>query len=145
MRNTLLVVITFLLTVLFFYAATVKALDYSRFIDSMGQSPLLVHFSKPLLAPVILGLEYMAALLVNIPAMRKAGMYLSFFIMLTFSLYLSMLYFFFDNIPCSCGGILGNMSYPVHIGFNVFFTLLALYGVLLSGKSQKPHKLRVVV
>ena len=145
MRNTLLVVITFLLTVLFFYAATVKALDYSRFIDSMGQSPLLVHFSKPLLAPVILGLEYMAALLVNIPAMRKTGMYLSFFIMLTFSLYLSMLYFFFDNIPCSCGGILGNMPYPVHIGFNVFFTLLALYGVLLSGKSQKPHKLRVVV
>ena len=70
MRNTLLVIITFLLTILFFYAATVKALDYNRFIDSMGQSPLLVIFSIPLLAPVILGLEYLAALLVNIPATR---------------------------------------------------------------------------
>jgi hypothetical protein len=145
MRNTMLVIITFLLTILFFYAATVKALDYNRFIDSMGQSPLLVPFSKPVLAPVILGVEYLAALLINIPATRKAGMYVSFLVMLTFSLYLGVLYFFFDNIPCSCGGILGNMSYPVHIGFNVFFTLLSFYGVVLSSKNRKPQKLRVVV
>jgi hypothetical protein len=143
MRNIVLVIITFLLTMLFVYAATVKALDYSRFVNDMGKSPLLASFSKPLIAPVILGLEYVTVLLLNVTATRKLGLYASFFIMLMFSLYLSTLYFFYTNIPCACGGILGKISYPVHIAFNIFCTLLALCGVLLAGKGNKKQNIQV--
>ncbi|GAA0537661.1 MauE/DoxX family redox-associated membrane protein [Chitinophaga japonensis] len=145
MKKISLVIITFLLTILFIYAPTVKALEYGRFIDSMGQSPLLAGISKPLLAPVVLGVEYLIVILLNIPATRRLGLYASFFVMLTFSVYLVTLFYFFDNIPCSCGGILGYMSYPTHIAFNIFFTLLSLAGIFLSRKPDTKPGLQVVV
>jgi hypothetical protein len=120
---------------LFTYAAIFKAMDYSLFISDMSKSPLLVKYDMNLLAPVVLGTEFLIIVLLCFPVTRKMGFFLSFFVMAMFSLYLSTLYFFFTNIPCSCGGILGKMPYPVHIVFNVCFTVLSGTGVLLSNKS----------
>jgi hypothetical protein len=113
------------------YAAVVKAMDYGLFISDMSKSPLLVKYDKEWLGPGVLGGEFLIVALLSFGATRKSGLFLSFFVMLLFTLYLSTLYFFYTNIPCSCGGILGKMSYPMHIVFNAVFTLLAATGVLL--------------
>ncbi|WP_343692479.1 MauE/DoxX family redox-associated membrane protein [Chitinophaga sp.] len=120
-----------LLSLLFMYAAVVKAMDYGLFLADMSKSPLLVKYDKEILGPGVLGVEFLIVALLSFAATRKSGLFLSFFVMLLFTLYLSTLYFFYTNIPCSCGGILGKMSYPAHIAFNAVFTLLAATGVLL--------------
>ncbi len=135
MKRHVITVIVILISMLFTYAAIFKAMDYSLFLSDMSKSPLLVKYDKNLLAPVVLGTEFLIIILLSFPVTRKAGFFLSFFVMAIFSLYLSTLYFFFTNIPCSCGGILGKMPYPVHIVFNICFTVLSGTGVLLSNKS----------
>lgn len=135
MKKHIITVIVFLISMLFIYAAIFKAMDYSLFISDMSKSPLLVKYDMNLLAPVVIGTEFLIVVLLNFPVTRKTGFFLSFFVMAIFSLYLSTLYFFFTNIPCSCGGILGKMPYPVHIVFNICFTVLSGTGVLLSNKS----------
>jgi hypothetical protein len=134
MRKHILTIIVILISMLFAYAGIFKAMDYTLFVSDMGRSPLLVKYNKNLLGPAVLGTEFLIVALLNFPATRKAGFFLSFFVMAIFSLYLSTLYFFFTNIPCSCGGILGKMPYPVHIVFNICFTLLSAAGVLLLSK-----------
>jgi len=135
MRSNILNVIVILICMLFVYAGLFKALDYQLFIADMGKSPLLVKYNKDILAPVVLGTEFLIVFLLSFPATKKAGLFLSFFVMLLFTFYLSSLYFFFTNIPCSCGGILGKMPYPVHIVFNAFFAFLSGLGVLLTDRT----------
>lgn len=130
-RTYIVFLIVGLLSLLFMYAAVVKAMDYGLFLSDMSKSPLLVKYDKTLLGPGVLGVEFLIVALLSFGATRKSGLFLSFFVMLLFTLYLSTLYFFYTNIPCSCGGILGKMSYPAHIAFNGVFTLLAATGVLL--------------
>lgn len=130
-KEHIVITIVALTGLLFMYAAVVKAMDYGLFIDDMSKSPLLIKYDKQLLGPGVLGVEFLIVALLSFTTTRKSGLFLSFFTMLLFTLYLSTLYFFYTNIPCSCGGILGKMSYPTHIAFNAGFTLLAATGVLL--------------
>lgn len=132
MRNTILQAICFLLCTLFFYAAAAKALDFGQFVADIAKSPLLANIPPAHTGSLTIGVEIAAALLVALPRTRKAGLFLSTFLMLCFSLYMGILYFFYTNIPCSCGGILGQMGYPAHIVFNIAFTLLAFTGLLLQ-------------
>lgn len=136
-RNTIITALSYLLAILFVYAATAKAMDYSVFVADIAKSPLLVNFNNTILAPLVLGLEFLTVCLLLFKATIKAGFYLSSFLMLTFTLYLGTLYFFYTNIPCSCGGILGKMPYPVHISFNLLFTILSFTGTILLIKPAK--------
>jgi lipopolysaccharide export LptBFGC system permease protein LptF len=135
MRSNILKVIVILTCMLFMYAGIFKAMDYQLFLADMGKSPLLVKYNKNILGPLVLGTEFLIVFLLSFSATRKTGLFLSFFVMLLFTFYLSALFFFFTNIPCSCGGILGKMSYPTHIVFNTFFTLIAALGVFLTDRT----------
>jgi hypothetical protein len=138
-RNTIITALSYLLAILFVYAATAKAMDYSVFVADIAKSPLLVNFNNTILAPLVLGLEFLTAGLLLFKATIRAGFYLSSFLMLTFTLYLGTLYFFYTNIPCSCGGILGKIPYPVHISFNALFTILSFTGTILLIKPAKKY------
>jgi hypothetical protein len=136
-RKALVVkILSYSLSILFIYAAMVKAIDYKVFVADIAKSPLLTKVNNTLLAPLVLGVEFLTAVLLPFKATIKLGFYLSSFLMLTFTLYLTTLYFFYTNIPCSCGGILGMMPYPVHIAFNLLFTILSFTGVFLQTKSK---------
>jgi hypothetical protein len=136
-RKIIVSILSYSLSLLFIYAAVAKAMDYNIFLADIAKSPLLVNFNKSLLGPVVLGSEFLAAVLLQFRVTLKAGFYFSSFLMLVFTLYLSTLYFFYTNIPCSCGGILGKIPYPVHILFNLLFTILSFAGTFLTPK--KPY------
>jgi hypothetical protein len=135
--NYIQTTIVILLCMLFIYAGIFKAMDYPLFLSDLSKSPLLVKYDKTLLAPAVLGTEFLIVCLLAFTSTRKAGLFLSFFVMLLFTLYLSTLYFLYTNIPCSCGGILGKMSYPTHIIFNAAFTLMAATAILVGIKNNK--------
>jgi hypothetical protein len=138
--NYIQTTVVVLLCTLFIYAGIFKAMDYQLFLSDLSKSPLLVKYDKTLLAPAVLGIEFLIVVLLSFTLTRKAGLFLSFFVMLLFTLYLSTLYFFYTNIPCSCGGILGKMPYPTHIIFNAVFTLMAATAILVNVK--KPIHLK---
>ena len=125
---------SYLLVLLFTYAGIIKLLDVEQFTFELSQSPLLPAFSVPLVAHLLPAAEVITALLLVFEKTRTWALYISFFIMFIFTVYLIALVGLFDNVPCACGGILGKISYPTHIMFNVFFTGVALAGCLLDEK-----------
>lgn len=135
-HNILLPGIRLVLTITFLYATFSKGMDYPEFILQIRKSPLLEPFPPQLIGISVLAVETGIALLLSFPRTVLAGLYGSFFLMLLFSVYVTVLYFGYPNAPCSCGGILGRMSYPVHIGFNVFMTGAALCGILFYKRTN---------
>lgn len=126
-----------LLCCTFLYAVMIKGLSFGHFVSEMKKSPILEPYDTFVIAIGVLFFELAAAVLLSFRATEKYGLYLSFFIMLIFSAYLYILYTKYPNAPCSCGGILGSLPYPVHIGFNITLTLLSLAMIVFTQKQKK--------
>jgi hypothetical protein len=62
------------------------------------------------------------------------GIYGAFGLMLIFTFYIAYMIGFAAQLPCSCGGVLKEMSWKQHLFFNIGFTLLSLAGILLQRK-----------
>jgi hypothetical protein len=132
--NDLVAGIRLILSVVFLYAAIMKGMDFPNFVTEMKKSPLLEPYDTLVVGIIVLVLEIITALLLAFKKTENFGLYFSFFIMLMFSIYLSLLFFTYQNPPCSCGGILGRMPYPVHIVFNITLTSLSLVAIILNRK-----------
>lgn len=112
--------------ILFCYAGLIKLIDEETFQQNLLQSPLISQHMVPLVAYAVPIMELLIAVMLVNDKTAAAGALIAFFFMLFFSIYLIGLVNLYDRVPCACGGILGQISYPVHIAFNVAFTGLCL-------------------
>jgi len=144
-RQQLLTIIIFLLSLLFVYAVGMKVLAYDKFVTDLGHSPLMQSFvNETTLAKSLLGMEFLTVVLLHLPSTKKWGLYAAFVQLLVFTGYLSALYYFYPHSSCACNGILGTVSYPVHLAFNGFFMLIAWCGIIVFNSIKKRPPLRVV-
>jgi uncharacterized membrane protein len=104
-------------------------MDYQQFTEQLLESPLKRFAS--IVAWLTPASELVLALLLLFPKTRKTGLYGSFLLMMAFTCYIIYLLKYVPDIPCSCGGILENMTWTQHLIFNIIFTLLALIGLLM--------------
>jgi|SRR5450432_2748660 hypothetical protein len=116
---------------LFAYAGLSKILDYQKFRVQLGLSPLLTAFAG-WVAWIIPSLELFIAFLLIFPKIRPKTLYACFSLMVLFTAYIVAILRFSAFIPCSCGGILQNMTWATHLKFNAFFILIATGAILLS-------------
>lgn len=142
MQTKLLLLIKFLLAILFIYAGIYKISSVNDFASQMYQSPLLPASIVPYLAIILPLFEIaLGSLLIFSQKIEFLLLCISGSLMLFFSLYLIMLYTLYSKPPCSCGGILSGMTYPVHITFNIIFTLLAGLAAYLFYKKSLRYKI----
>jgi len=132
-------VLAVLLQLLFCYAAVSKMADLEKFQTEVGQSPLLTYFVGAVVILVPLT-EIAAVVLLFFPKTRLWGMYLSLLLMVSFTAYVFAIMRFAAYVPCSCGGILTDMTWSQHLAFNIVFTALALAGVVLEEASTAKKK-----
>ncbi|WP_269239864.1 MauE/DoxX family redox-associated membrane protein [Flavobacterium limnophilum] len=149
-QNLIVEIIALLYVLLFVYAAVSKILDFENFQVQLGQSPLLsafahwVAFGTPFL-------ELFIVLLLVFPKCRLTGLYAAFSLMVLFSTYIVVILNFSSFVPCSCGGILENMSWTQHLVFNIFFVVLAIVGIYMltafetDPSSTKMNRLWIVI
>lgn len=112
------------LVMLLVYAAFSKLLDAERFIRQIRLSPLIPNGTHKIVAYAIPATEIIIGLSLCFTRTRRIGLYAGYFLMLLFTLYLYFLLHYSTYIPCSCGGILGKMSWDVHIIFNLAISIL---------------------
>lgn len=119
-----------LLILLFVYTALSKLDGLSQFRAVLLQSPLLSNRSQffSLAIPVT---ELFVAFLLFFPRTRLWGFYGAFALMLLFTLYITYMLNFTPHLPCSCGGVLKQLTWKQHLIFNIVFTFLSLAGVFL--------------
>lgn len=131
MKKTLIELICCMNMLLFTYAAGSKLHDYDKFVVQLSQSPLLTSFAKvyaifiPLLELVIVALLFFSKT-------RLLGLYASYAIMVLFTSYIIVITHLSEFIPCSCGGILSQMTWKIHLYFNLGYVLLNLAGILMA-------------
>lgn len=62
---------------------------------------------------------------------RLIGLYGAFGMMVMFTTYIVLASRFSDYVPCSCGGVIENLTWTEHLVFNTVFVLLGMAGILL--------------
>src|ERR1700749_4435186 len=104
-KKILLHVIQGLLVALFLYTSIVKIADFTEFGSELKQSPILKS-AAGWMAWLIPSGGLIVVLLLLIPARRVQGFYASGLLLLAFSVYLVLLHYVNEYIPCDCGGFL---------------------------------------
>lgn len=124
-RNTCAALIAIMLC----YAALSKLTDYQVSKEQMLNQvfPNVVALQLTWLVPAV---EVLIAIGLIIKTTVLKSLYASLLLMTAFSIYISLtMTGIFGRTPCSCGGILKNMSYTTHLLFNLFFIILAVIGI----------------
>lgn len=134
--NIAILIICTLIIVLFLYAASAKLLDYYNFRFGLSESPIIAPFAG-LLAWLIPASELGIAVLLMIPAYRTAGLYASFVLLFLFTVYIAAMLLTGADMPCSCGGVLEEMPWSVHVVFNSAYVLLSACGIWLTKRKRR--------
>ncbi|MBO9565456.1 MAG: hypothetical protein J7621_21950 [Niastella sp.] len=129
-------IVSLLLILLMVYAAQAKLRDYYNFQFGLSESPIIAPFAG-VLAWAVPATELIIAAMLVLPRLRLAGLYASFVLMILFTLYIIVMLSFYDDIPCSCGGVLEEMSWGVHIAFNLAFVLGSAWAIMLEKKRRR--------
>ncbi|MBL7728277.1 MAG: hypothetical protein JNM68_11345 [Dinghuibacter sp.] len=138
--ETVVTAVSLMLIMLFVYAAATKLMDMRTFIYQIKLSPLIpdgFHVFVAYLMPVA---EIVTGVLLCFKYTRRIALYASYFLMLMFTFYLYFLLKYSTFIPCSCGGILGKMSWETHIIFNLLVSFMAGFACYLEEKKVMPDR-----
>lgn len=127
-KNPLFEISSFLVMFLFLYTGISKLITFSTFRFDITRSPIVRHFPtfSAIALPII---EILVAICIFLPKYRKLGLYSSLLLMIIFTLYITYMLLFTPDRPCTCGGVIRQMSWPTHVFFNLAFTLISLYAV----------------
>ena len=138
----MLEVITALLILLFLYASLSKLLDFKTFRKEMNNQPL-PHSWMPFLVWILPCTEIMLSATLLFDRTRLLGLYGSLVLMGLFTLYsLLILFHVFPYIPCSCGGVIKQLTWPQHLAFNLFFTAASIIGIFI--RRRKAFRAKII-
>lgn len=132
-------IITTLHVLLFLYASISKLMDYSLFYEQLVASPILAPISKSV-AFAVPTIEIIIVIMIIIPRLKLKGFYLSTIVVSSFTLYIIAILLRSENIPCSCGGLLEELTWEQHIFFNISFIILTILGIICQQKIQAENK-----
>lgn len=130
-------IISSVFIILFAYTGITKLIQQDTFVIAMRQSPI-IGTKSTWFAWLIPILELIVSVLLFIPKLRvrRIGLAASLILMLLFTFYILYMILFATHLPCSCGGIISGMTWPHHLLFNIFFTILAGTGVWFSFRNK---------
>jgi hypothetical protein len=117
-----------------------KWMDLGRFAGDMNNQPF-PHWMAAILTWSLPVVDIFIPLALIINRTRPAGLWASLIVMSLFTIYAGVILFhFFDRVPCGCGGVIRGLTWPQHLFFNLFFTLVSLSGILMSMKGSKKEE-----
>lgn len=135
-RKILTEVISSLLLFLFLFVTLSKILDFSAFKSYLNKSPFIgdkaavVALAFPITAGIV-------SILLFFPRTRLRGMYGATVLLGISTLYLANIVFFSPHQPCSCGGLLKQLTATQHLVINVLFLLLSVAGIVMLQKLKR--------
>lgn len=129
--------VTFTLILLWVYAAVSKLIDYpmtkAEMLNQVFPDPVAL-----LLAWAVPSVELLTALLLVIPRTVHIGHVVSFGLLLCFSIYIALgLLNVYSRMPCTCGGIISQMTWGQHLAFNLFFLGLTLVTIIIYRRERR--------
>lgn len=136
-RQYLIELVVLLLIMLLLYASFNKIFSFSFFLKDLRRSPLLQHFASPLSILIPLS-EILISVLLIIPRTRRIGLAGATVIMFLFTGYVVYVLTGVEHRPCSCGGIIRELTWKQHLVFNIAFLFLSFFGLIYSREKKYP-------
>lgn len=136
MKARIVSFMSYFLIMLFVYAAVSKLIVFQDFQVQLTQSPLLSAYAN-LIAYLVILVELVISVLLAAKKTRLVGLYLSYLLMVAFSLYIYLILNYSDFIPCSCGGVLESLSWNEHLWFNIIVCCLTITAAYLLESNYK--------
>lgn len=136
-KQTIVEIIAFLFVILFLYTGVGKLMDYDIAKEQISLTPLLA----PIAGAVVIFIpvaEIITSILLFFPKTRIYGLRASLALMLAFTGYIVYLLNYNDQLPCTCGGVLEQLSWPQHLILNGVLIILAITALRLSRGASKP-------
>jgi hypothetical protein len=134
----------FLLVVLFAYTAINKLAAIHRFQFQLSTFPWLKANPTPI-AWAVIATEFAIVLLLLMPRRTRAGFIAALILLSIFTTYLLIMLLTTPNLPCTCGGVLEQLSWPQHIGANLLFIGITILGMVAENRERRQrraHQLR---
>ena len=135
-RHTVLQVITPLMILLLAYTGVSKLIDQQTFFQQLLKSRTIEPYAKWIIWLVPIS-ELITALSLLFVKTRLVGYYAFTLLMACFTIYIIMVLTSNETLPCSCGGIIQQMSWKQHLVFNCSFILVGVIAAFLHHKRQK--------
>jgi len=130
-RQIIVQLIAAVLIFLFAYAALSKLLNFKTFSFTLGQMPVIGSYASP--ATVLIpAMNLLAVLLLLVPRTRRAGLFYSLALLTGYTGYIAYVLLSFQQLPCSCNGIVPWLSWPQHLWLNLIIVALVITSLLLS-------------
>ncbi len=125
-----------LFILLFVYTGIMKLNDRNIFQFVISKSPLIGNWSAflSMSLPIV---ELITAFLLFLPATKKTGLWISLLLMIVFSIYIGYMVLFSPHLPCSCGGVLKQLTWNQHLAFNIVFTSFAALSIWITKRQQR--------
>jgi putative oxidoreductase len=125
-----------LIVILFAYTAFSKLFDQNLFILQMSRSPIyIMQLAAPFLGWIIPVMELLIVAGLMITRFQIKALEASLALFIIFEVYIVSMLLTGLHLPCSCGGVIGKMTWKQHIPFNLFF--IASSGYALKIKKQQ--------
>jgi len=126
-------IISSLLILLFVYAASSKLIHYNNFKVQLKNSLWLRPFVS-IIAWLVPAIELLISFILTVKVTRIYGLHASLVILSVFTIYISVMLISGKHLPCSCGGVIQQLSWWQHLLFNLVFIFLSLVGIVLERK-----------
>lgn len=139
-KKSVVEIISTFLIVLYLYTGISKLITFVVFKEQLYDSPVLNNFAS-LISWLLPTSEFIISFLLFYPHFRIWGLYSSLVMMSIFTIYVSAILFIDETLPCSCGGILSELSWPGHLIFNFLCVLINVLAIRMerSLKFTKVH------
>ncbi|SEJ13718.1 Methylamine utilisation protein MauE [Myroides marinus] len=139
MKAKFSLIVQYFFVLLFVYAAISKLITFDTFQVQLTQSPLLSAYAS-IIAYLVIIVELVIALLLTLKQTKTVGLYLSYGLMVAFTIYIYLILNYSDFIPCSCGGILEKMGWREHLWFNIIVCILGLLAIYFQENDKVNNK-----
>jgi len=135
-KNLIIQIASTFFVLLFLYTGLMKIVERDTFIQALFHSPILQRYAYTV-AFGVPAVELLTVICLLVPRLQRIGLYASFVLMFSFTLYVAyMLFFRRSELPCSCGGIIRLMNWHQHLYFNTAATILAFWAIWLDRKRR---------
>ncbi|GGF24169.1 hypothetical protein GCM10011339_10320 [Echinicola rosea] len=112
-----------------------KLMDYDGYLGEIRNQVFPLEWAERL-APTVLTMELLLALLLLYGQTRKTALLLSTLLMTVFTTYIGLVWAgTFPRVPCSCAGFLEAIGWNGHLLFNAAFILLGTIGLMRQQKT----------
>ncbi|MDM1496661.1 hypothetical protein HX063_14785 [Myroides odoratimimus] len=144
MKAKYVLIVRYFVVLLFVYAAISKLITFDEFKVQLTQSPLLSMYAG-IIAYLVVISELVIAFLLTLRTKRLLGLYLSYGLMVAFTIYIYLILNYSDFIPCSCGGVLEKLGWNEHLWFNIITSVLILLSIFYTEDKPKRFYLLSIV